>query len=217
MSRSQRAFAVTVLDLGDAAEIAIRTGEWALLVPMRVPEGDPPRADALREPDDRWEVNDLRSRNIERRRTGSETPRRSEEKKPQISTDNTDSQKERKQLSSSLICVSVVILALYHTFTTTLPKCEPLSRCRNAAGGFYQREDAVDHRTQSLLRDSRVHRLEHLARADENALQPHRFIRSGSGLKLPPPGQHTDQRDVPAGLHRLQRPASVPAPPTSTT
>lgn len=62
-----REFAVTQLELGGAAESAIRTDEWALLVPARVPEGDPPREPLLFEkPDDRWEVNDLRVRNIER-------------------------------------------------------------------------------------------------------------------------------------------------------
>jgi arylsulfatase A-like enzyme len=62
-----REFAVTQLELGGAAEIAIRTAEWALLVPTRVSEGDPPREPLLFEkPDDRWEVNDLRGRNIER-------------------------------------------------------------------------------------------------------------------------------------------------------
>jgi arylsulfatase A-like enzyme len=66
-AESVRAFAVTALDLGDAAEIAIRTDEWTLLVPTRVPEGDLPREPMLFEkPDDRWEVNDLRARNIER-------------------------------------------------------------------------------------------------------------------------------------------------------
>lgn len=64
---SSRAFAVTRMELGDAAEIAIRTDEWALLVPTRVPDGDPPREPRLyAKPDDRWEVNDLRARNIER-------------------------------------------------------------------------------------------------------------------------------------------------------
>ena len=62
-----RTFALTVLELGTAAEIAIRTDEYALLVSTKVPEGDPPREPQLFEkPDDRWEVNDLRSRNIER-------------------------------------------------------------------------------------------------------------------------------------------------------
>lgn len=62
-----REHAITALELGDAGEIAIRTDEWALLVPTRVPEGDPPREPLLfGKPDDRWEVNDLRARNIER-------------------------------------------------------------------------------------------------------------------------------------------------------
>jgi arylsulfatase A-like enzyme len=64
---SSREFAVMSLVLGEAAEIGIRTDEWALLVPTRVPEGDSPREPMLFEkPDDRWEVNDLRARNIER-------------------------------------------------------------------------------------------------------------------------------------------------------
>ena len=64
---SARAFAVTTLDLGDASEIALRTDDSALLVPTRVPEGDPPREPLLFEkPDDRWEVNDLRPRSIGR-------------------------------------------------------------------------------------------------------------------------------------------------------
>jgi arylsulfatase A-like enzyme len=65
-AESSRKFATTALELGDAAETAIRTDEWALVVPMRVPEGDRPREPMLfAKPDDRWEVNDLRPRNIE--------------------------------------------------------------------------------------------------------------------------------------------------------
>ncbi|AWM36523.1 sulfatase-like hydrolase/transferase [Gemmata obscuriglobus] len=67
LSESLRASAITQLELGGAAEIALRTGEWSLIVPTLVPEGDPPREPQLYEkPDDRWEVNDLRVRNIER-------------------------------------------------------------------------------------------------------------------------------------------------------
>jgi hypothetical protein len=62
-----RPFAITALVLGGAAELAIRTSEWALLVPTRAAEGDPPREPRLYEkPDDRWEVNDLRGRKLER-------------------------------------------------------------------------------------------------------------------------------------------------------
>jgi arylsulfatase A-like enzyme len=64
---SARAFAVTTAEFGGAAEAAIRTDEWALLVPTRTPEGDPPREPLLfGKPDDRWEVNDLRGRHVER-------------------------------------------------------------------------------------------------------------------------------------------------------
>jgi arylsulfatase A-like enzyme len=62
-----RTYAISALELGDAAELAIRTDEWALLVPTRVPAGDALREPLLFEkPDDRWEVNDLRVRYIER-------------------------------------------------------------------------------------------------------------------------------------------------------
>ncbi|MBY0458477.1 MAG: sulfatase-like hydrolase/transferase, partial [Gemmataceae bacterium] len=62
-----RAVAVTRLELGGAEEIALRTDESALLVPLKTPEGDPPREPQLYEkPDDRWEVNDLRARNLGR-------------------------------------------------------------------------------------------------------------------------------------------------------
>lgn len=65
-AESSRPFVVTSLELADAAELAIRTDEWALLVPTKVPEGDPAREPMLfAKPDDRWEVNDLRGRNIE--------------------------------------------------------------------------------------------------------------------------------------------------------
>jgi arylsulfatase A-like enzyme len=64
---SPRPFAVTQMELNGAAEMAIRTAEWALLVPTRAAAGDPPREPLLfGKPDDRWEVNDLRPRNVER-------------------------------------------------------------------------------------------------------------------------------------------------------
>ncbi|MFM8271365.1 MAG: sulfatase [Gemmata sp.] len=66
-AESRRDCAVTRFELGDAAEIALRTSEWALLAPTKVPEGDAPREPQLYEkPDDRWEVNDLRPRNVDR-------------------------------------------------------------------------------------------------------------------------------------------------------
>jgi arylsulfatase A-like enzyme len=62
-----RTYACSGLALGGAAEWAIRTPDWALLLPGPAPEGDPPREPMLFEkPDDRWEVNDLCPRNVER-------------------------------------------------------------------------------------------------------------------------------------------------------
>ncbi len=58
--------AVTALELGPAAERAIRTNEWAYLLPVRIPEGETREPQLFEKPDDRWEVNDLRMRNIER-------------------------------------------------------------------------------------------------------------------------------------------------------
>jgi arylsulfatase A-like enzyme len=61
-----RDFAVTGVELGPAAEWAIRTPDWALLLPARPHPDDDPREPMLFEkPDDRWEVNDLRPRNLE--------------------------------------------------------------------------------------------------------------------------------------------------------
>jgi arylsulfatase A-like enzyme len=63
---SQRAFVVSALELNGAAEVALRTPEWAYLLPVRVPEGESREPSLFAKPDDRWEVNDLRSRNVER-------------------------------------------------------------------------------------------------------------------------------------------------------
>lgn len=65
-AESVRPHAITELELGDAAESAIRTNEWAYLLPLRIPEGETREPQLYEKPDDRWEVNDLRPRNIER-------------------------------------------------------------------------------------------------------------------------------------------------------
>ncbi len=63
---SARPYAITALELGNVAETAIRTDEWALILPTLTPESDSPRFPMLyAKPDDRWELNDLRSRNME--------------------------------------------------------------------------------------------------------------------------------------------------------
>jgi arylsulfatase A-like enzyme len=63
---SHRQHAVTALELNGAAELAIRTEDWAYLLPVRVPEGETREPLLFGKPDDRWEVSDLRSRNLER-------------------------------------------------------------------------------------------------------------------------------------------------------
>lgn len=62
-----RGYACSSLELNGAAERAIRADEWAFLLPARPHPDDPPREPQLFEkPDDRWEVNDLRPRHLER-------------------------------------------------------------------------------------------------------------------------------------------------------
>jgi arylsulfatase A-like enzyme len=61
-----RSYVCSGLKLGEAVEWVIRTPEWALLLPLAVPEGDPPRGPRLyAKPDDRWEVNDVRQHHLE--------------------------------------------------------------------------------------------------------------------------------------------------------
>ena len=63
---SARAHAITALELNGAAERAIRTEHWAYLLPDRVPEGESREPMLFAKPDDRCEVSDMRSRNLER-------------------------------------------------------------------------------------------------------------------------------------------------------
>jgi arylsulfatase A-like enzyme len=66
-AKTVREYACSGLALNGAAEWSIRTPDAALLLPGPAPEGDPPREPMLFEkPDDRWEVNDLRPRSVER-------------------------------------------------------------------------------------------------------------------------------------------------------
>ena len=61
-----REFARTGLAIGPAVEFAIRTPHWAYLLPVHPHPDDGPREPVLfAKPDDRWEVNDLRPRNLE--------------------------------------------------------------------------------------------------------------------------------------------------------
>jgi arylsulfatase A-like enzyme len=61
-----RESAISKLEFGTASELAIRTKEWAFLLPVKVPPGESREPQLFSKPDDRWEVNDLRARNIER-------------------------------------------------------------------------------------------------------------------------------------------------------
>jgi arylsulfatase A-like enzyme len=63
---SARQHAVTALELNGASELAIRTPEWAYLLPVKLPDGEAREPLLFEKPDDRWEVNDMRARNIER-------------------------------------------------------------------------------------------------------------------------------------------------------
>lgn len=58
--------AISKLELGAAAECAIRTDDWAYLLPLRVPEGETHEPRLYAKPDDRCEVNDLRARGLDR-------------------------------------------------------------------------------------------------------------------------------------------------------
>jgi arylsulfatase A-like enzyme len=62
-----RTHAISGSEIGPAAEWAIRTSEWALLIPTRSdPEDELVRTTMLFEkPEDRWEVNDMRARKLE--------------------------------------------------------------------------------------------------------------------------------------------------------
>lgn len=60
-----RTRAVTRLELNGAAEAAVRTDGWACLLPLRVPDGEVREPMLFEKPDDRWEVNDLRGRNLD--------------------------------------------------------------------------------------------------------------------------------------------------------
>jgi hypothetical protein len=60
-----RPHAITELDLEDSAERSIRTEEWAFLLPAQIAEGEFRQPQLFRKPEDRWEVNDLRSRHLD--------------------------------------------------------------------------------------------------------------------------------------------------------
>lgn len=61
-----RDYAFTALRVGEREEVALRTPEWAFVLPTRLEVEDTPRLPQLFvKPDDRWEVNDLRQHHLE--------------------------------------------------------------------------------------------------------------------------------------------------------
>jgi arylsulfatase A-like enzyme len=61
-----RPYACSSLETGGALEGALRSPEWAFLLPLRAAEGDAPRQPRLHaRPDDRWELNDVRQHHLE--------------------------------------------------------------------------------------------------------------------------------------------------------
>jgi arylsulfatase A-like enzyme len=61
-----REYACVGVEGSGAMAWALRTPEWGLVLPLRVPEGDPPRGPQLYvKPDDRWEVNDVVQHRLE--------------------------------------------------------------------------------------------------------------------------------------------------------
>ena len=61
-----RSFACSGMRCGDALEWALRTRDWAFLLPVASPPGEPARhAQLYAKPEDRWEVNDVRQHHLE--------------------------------------------------------------------------------------------------------------------------------------------------------
>jgi len=61
-----RPYACAGAQVGEAVEWALRTPEWAFLLPVRPAPGDPPRSAQLYvKPDDRWEMNSLVQHHLE--------------------------------------------------------------------------------------------------------------------------------------------------------
>ncbi|MCZ2342535.1 MAG: sulfatase-like hydrolase/transferase [Bacteroidales bacterium] len=62
-----RTEALTVLTLGSASEVALRTVDRALLLPLATdPEDDPREPQLYEKPADRWEVNNIRQQDLDR-------------------------------------------------------------------------------------------------------------------------------------------------------
>jgi arylsulfatase A-like enzyme len=61
-----RPFACSGMSSGNAVEWALRTQNWAFLLPLTAPSSEPERqAQLYVKPDDRWEVNDVRQHHLD--------------------------------------------------------------------------------------------------------------------------------------------------------
>jgi arylsulfatase A-like enzyme len=61
-----RPYVCSSMTVGDSAELALRTPKWSFLLPLRTPQGDPPRAVQLyARPEDRGEVNNVAQHNLD--------------------------------------------------------------------------------------------------------------------------------------------------------
>src|SRR5579875_425154 len=66
-------------------------------------------------------------------------------------------------------------------------------------------KNAINDGTQLMGNDCTIHRLEHLARADEDTLYTDVLHQDGHGIDLSRPGQHADEADLSAQAHGPQR------------
>lgn len=61
-----RSVAISSLELGPAAELAVRTAGWTYIKPVRVPDGEVRPPQLFVRPDDRWEMNNVYGHNADR-------------------------------------------------------------------------------------------------------------------------------------------------------
>ncbi|GIW85401.1 MAG: hypothetical protein KatS3mg107_1061 [Gemmataceae bacterium] len=61
---SGRQEVISYWEMEHAAEVALRTDSWSFLLPLRIPAGEERWPQLYAKPEDRWEVNDLRPRQL---------------------------------------------------------------------------------------------------------------------------------------------------------
>jgi len=55
---------ISFWEMDQAAEVALRTDSWSFLLPLKIPPGEERTPQLYAKPEDRWEVNDLRPRQL---------------------------------------------------------------------------------------------------------------------------------------------------------